>query len=140
VGTDCRPRDCSVVRPAPPALTFEKRPQWDAAAEAGLALALGDWSQAIRDGVNAGRMELWRIDGDSWAVTECRAGVLIVWCYQGRQVRRVAEVLKGSLVKNGLDTLEFSTKRKGLHRLLAPLGFELAAVDDGDIRRYQVTA
>lgn len=125
--------------PAQASLIFERR-SWGAEAEQGLALALGEWAQAIRDGVTAGRMELWQIDGASWAVTEIRDGVLIVWCYQGRDVVRVAEIFRRSLVRNGLDTLEFSTKRKGLHRLLAPLGFELVAVDDGQFRRYQVDA
>lgn len=115
--------------------------EWCAEAERGLAAALGDYPEAIRDGVKSGRMQLWRVDGESWLVTQVfqLERKLVIWCYQGRNARRTAEAMFRAARANDLEVVEFSTRRKGLPRLLREFGFELTGIDHEDptIREYQ---
>jgi hypothetical protein len=77
-----------------------------------------DAAAHIRDGVISGRLELWRIDQESWAVTQAWEGKLLAWCYVGRNVIGFVETFLRIAKDNGLTDLSFATRRKGLPRML----------------------
>lgn len=75
--------------------------------------------EEIAEGVRSGRMELFRVNGDSWAVTEKMRGMLFIWCYAGRgscqfveRMRRVA-----ALQNPPLEQVSFFSRHKGARRL-----------------------
>lgn len=88
----------------------------------------------VREGVESGRMECWRIDEHSFAVTETCPGEMLMWCYQGRDlvafVRHFIEVAK----RNKLTRLRYYTERRGMSRHLRefsprPIGENLFEIE-----------
>lgn len=118
-------------------MTLERLP-WSADAEEGLSRALGEYPDAIREGVESGRMQLWRVCGHSLAVIEVRAKVLICWCYEGRDVVPFARSLIRVAAANGLGAVECTTPHRALMRMGRALGFRLITIDDGRLYRLQV--
>jgi hypothetical protein len=118
---------------------LEKFPRWCEAAELGLRDALGEYAECIREAVNVGRMELFRIDGHSWAVTEVREGTLVTWCYQGRGAVEWGAAMLRIARANRLEACEYTTPHRALGRMGRALGFELVSMVDGKLYRYQAT-
>lgn len=101
-------------------MKLEKVARWTEEAQRGLSQTLGSDREAIAADVNAGRSELWRVDdGASWMVTtvDANARELIVCCFQGRAIKRAADVLYRIAQSNGLVGVRFFTQRPGLARM-----------------------
>lgn len=104
---------------------FERK-QWCEEARLGLSRTFHsdesfDAVKHIREGVERGEMELWLVDGQSWAVTQTWRDCQLLWCYQGRDVLLFAQTMLRVAERNGLRCIRFATRRKGLARLLAPI-------------------
>lgn len=97
-----------------------KHPQWSERAERGLCKVLGDDRDSIVEGVTAGRLELWEVDGGKiWMVTCVEDGrELIVCCLQGRGLAKVAEILWRAIQQQGLQGARWFTQRPALGRAL----------------------
>lgn len=102
---------------------FERVAKWCDEAEQGLQGTLGRDATTAREGVNAGRLELWRVNGDSWLVTGIDADTLVIWAYRGRDALSMVRAMFATARKNGLRHVSFYTKRLGLKRLLAEFPF-----------------
>jgi len=107
---------------------FERKP-WSDDAEQGLGETLRDDVELLRDQVAQGVAELWRVDGHSWMITRVepipnRRPELVVCCYKGRDLNRVTQYLMKAAIKQGFGSIRYHTRRKGLNRLVADLGFE----------------
>jgi len=93
------------------------------------------WSESVRDaladtfngcelefraGVESGRFKLWEVGGDSYAITESLPGseVLMIWAYQGRQVKRFAGAMCQAARRAGFESVRFHTERPALARML----------------------
>ncbi len=72
----------------------------------------------VRAGVASGRMELWRVDGHSWAVTEVRDGTLILMCYQGENGLAFLRAMIETARRNNLQKIRYWTARRGMARFL----------------------
>lgn len=98
--------------------TMVKR-AWCAEAQAALAPTfVGDVGmRKAAAGVIAEKMELWRVNDDSWAITEVFPGMLFIWSYAGRGsgqfVERMIRVARGM----GLEQVSFFSYHKGAARL-----------------------
>lgn len=106
-------------------MRFERMP-WSEEAREGLAGTFHsedgfDAIAHVRENVVAGRYELWRVDGDSWAVTHTYQQQMFCWCYQGRNVLGFAVTMCRIARANNLRCVKFATRRRGLSRLLKPL-------------------
>lgn len=106
-------------------MRFERMP-WSEEAREGLARTFHseggfDAVAHIRENVIAGRYELWRVDGDSWAVTHTYQNKMFCWCYQGRNALEFSTTMLRIARDNGLKCVRFATRRRGLARLLKPL-------------------
>lgn len=106
--------DTNTTRP----YTMVKRAWCQEAHEALKSTFVGDDSgKRIVDGVMQERMELWRVNDDSWAVTEIMHGMIFLWCYAGRGsgqfVERLIRIAKGM----GLEQVSFFSYHKGAARL-----------------------
>ena len=105
-------------------------PHWVAEAEVGLALTLRDDRATLRDQVNQGIAQLWQVmtdQGESWLITRVELlddyKELVVCCYQGCDVKTVTPVIYRCAEEQGFDSIRYHTQRKGLNRLVKPLGF-----------------
>lgn len=91
--------------------------QWCPEAVQGLRDTFYENGERIAEGVRSGRMELWRVNGHSWAVTEIINATIFLWCYQGRDsgsfVLKLCEVAKAQ----GLAKVSFFSQHKGAARL-----------------------
>lgn len=114
---------------AAPPVTLERVAQWCDEAEHGLQGTLGRDSTAAREGVNSGRLELWRVNGDSWLVTGIDGDCLVIWAYRGRGAASMLRAMFDSARANGLRRLAFYTKRRALKRLFARSGFAFAELE-----------
>lgn len=99
---------------------FERFP-WCEEARNGLLRTFNTDEEMIREGVLSGRMELFRVDGDSWAVVQTWETIQMVWCYQGRNVLEFARAMYRIAQRNNLRCVRFYTLRAGLPRMLKPL-------------------
>lgn len=125
MGTDC---GTGAVRPGNPAplTTFEKV-GWTDEAERGLSETFGFDREAIIEGVQAGTLECWRINGGkAWMVTRIEQRELVVCCLQGSGLARLAPVIYRIAQRNGLRAIRFYTRRPGLARMLKRYGFVAA--------------
>lgn len=75
----------------------------------------------VRHGVERGLMELWRVDGSSYAVTQAWNNSMLVWCYQGTNVKAFADCMYRIAEKNGMRCVRFATKHRALPRMLRHL-------------------
>ncbi len=76
-----------------------------------------DGGKRIIDGVMTERMELWRVNDDSWAVTEVLHGMLFLWCYAGKGSIQFVERLIVIARHMGLEQVSFFSFHKGAARL-----------------------
>jgi hypothetical protein len=73
--------------------------------------------EEIAEGVRSGRMELFRVNSDSWAVTEVMRGMLFIWCYAGRGSNQFVDRMRIVAKHNGLTQVSFFSRHKGAARL-----------------------
>lgn len=73
--------------------------------------------EEIAEGVRSGRMELFNVNGDSWAVTEIMRGMLFIWCYAGRGSNQFVDRMRIVARANGLQQVSFFSRHKGAARL-----------------------
>lgn len=99
---------------------FERFP-WCEEARNGLLRTFNTDEDFIREGVTSGRMELFKVDGDSWAVVQTWDTIQMVWCYQGRNVLEFARAMYRIAQRNKLRCVRFFTKHRALPRMLKPL-------------------
>lgn len=98
------------------------RMQWSEEARNGLALTFNDGEEFISEGVQSGRMELFLVDGHSWAVVQTWSDTQMCWCYQGRNALEFARAMLRIAKRNNLRCIRFFTIHRALPRLLKPLG------------------
>ena len=123
----------------PQALIFDKR-QWNDDARNGLARTFGEYGpDDVRQWIESGRCELWRVDTASWLITEVRDNALFVWNYEGQNAVALADSLLRIAKKNGLRAVQFVTHHKGLPRMLRRLGFQTVGNDADLIKCEAVT-
>lgn len=125
MGVDCGIGGARSVSAAP--LTIEKRASWCDAADAALRAVLAEDRESIIASVNAGRCELWSVNGGSaWLITrvESETRELIVCCIAGEGLSGIAAALYRIAQRNGLTAARFFTQRPALARLLREYGFE----------------
>lgn len=99
---------------------FERFP-WCEEARNGLLLTFNDEEAFIREGVESGRMELFKVDGHSWAVVQTWTDTQMCWCYQGRNALAFALAMLRIARRNDLRCIRFFTKHPALPRLLKSL-------------------
>ena len=108
-------------------MNIERIKQWTAEAERGLNQTLRDDTEALKQQVNSGIAELWRINGDSWMISRVEQyadkNELVVCCFQGKDLLTIGTEIIGAAKEQGLHSIRFHTQRKGLNRLLKPFGF-----------------
>lgn len=97
------------------------RCQWSEEARNGLAQTFNDEESFIANGVQSGEMELFRVDGDSWAVVQTWSDTQMCWCYQGRNALGFAQAMLRIAKRNNLRCIRFFTKHRALVRLLKSL-------------------
>jgi hypothetical protein len=73
--------------------------------------------EEIAEGVRSGRMELFHVNGNSWAVTEIMRGMLFIWCYAGRGSNQFVDRMRVVAKANGLTQVSFFSHHKGAARL-----------------------
>lgn len=94
---------------------------WCEEARNGLLSTFNDEESFIREGVESGRMELFKVDGHSWAVVQTWADSQMCWCYQGRNALGFAQAMLRIARRNDLRCIRFFTKHRALPRLLKSL-------------------
>ena len=94
--------------------------KWSQDASIGLKDTFFGFEQMIAEGVNSGRMQLWRINDDSWLVTEIfrNPDFLMVWCYQGSGLVNLMMHLNNVALSNNLPELRFFTRLRAAVRAL----------------------
>lgn len=109
-------------------MKIERIRAWSAELAEGLGETVGRDLAEIREGVNLGWLEAYRLwDGAAYMVTRHEGRTLTCCCYRGE---RVAEALAWVLSRGpalGFDCVRFHTSRRGLPRLLrdfAPVELE----------------
>jgi hypothetical protein len=95
-------------------ITLEGPLHWSPDAAEGLKDTLFTGTDRIADGVTLGQFELWKVNDDSWLVTEVvkREKFLLVWCYQGRGLFNVMMLLCNIAANNGLERVKFFSHKK----------------------------
>jgi hypothetical protein len=73
--------------------------------------------EEIAHGVRCGRMELFRVNDNSWAVTEIMRGMLFIWCYAGKGSNQFVERMRVVAKANSLTQVSFFSRHKGAARL-----------------------
>lgn len=112
-------------------MKIAKHLQWSERAEAGLAKTLAESRESIVAGVNAGRLELWEVNGgEAWVVTCCDTEAnppeLAVCCVQGRGLVELSNVFVDLARKTGCRRVRWFTERRAMQRLLGHLPVKLA--------------
>ena len=104
--------------------------QWTDKATTGLQQCLRGDLPILREQVNHGIAQLWQVitdKGESWLITRVEMindlKELVVCCYQGCDVNTVTPVIYRCAEQQGFDSIRYHTQRKGLNRLVKPLGF-----------------
>jgi len=105
------------------------REQWSTEAVHGLGETLRDCEDLLREQVESGAAELWRIEDHSWMITRTeyftkRKPELVVCCYKGCDLNAVTQVILDTAIQQDFGSIRYHTRRKGLNRLVENLGFE----------------
>jgi hypothetical protein len=95
-----------------------QRCAWSEDAAQALAAAVVGSLDALRAGVMSGRLELWRLDAASYAITETYGDEIFVHCYQGRDLRQFAAVLVRIAQKNDVRRVRFESPEPHTLKLL----------------------
>ncbi len=106
-----------------------ERKAWSEEAAQGLGETLRDCEDLLREQVEQGIAELWHVGGHSWMITRTehlpgRKPELVVCCYKGQDLNTVTQLIMDAATKQGFGSIRYHTRRKGLNRLVADLGFE----------------
>lgn len=106
-----------------------KVPHWTREAEQGLGETLRGDADLLRQQVNDGIAELWRIENHSWMITRVedlpgRKPELVVCCYKGKDLRTVGDLILTQANRQDFGSIRFHTRRKGLNRLLHKFEFD----------------
>ena len=108
-----------LVAPAVTPRLFVRGPLcWNYAADYGLRDTFYDCRDMVRNGVDSGKMQLWRVNDDSWLVTEIIQDQLFVWCYQGYGLLATIRVLMRIAAQNHLDYVAFFCRQAAALRAL----------------------
>jgi hypothetical protein len=108
-------------------MNITKHLTWSERADAGLCDTLHGEREQIAADVNAGRLELFEVNGgEMWLVTCVAAGELVICCVQGRGLKQLADVLVSVARRQGLTRIRWFTRRPALRRHLRPLEVKLA--------------
>ena len=110
-------------------MNIVKLERWSEAAEQGLGETLRDDTELLKQQVNNGIAELWRIEQHSWMITRVdalpgRAPELVVCCYKGKHLNTVGELIVAQATQQRFGSIRFHTNRKGLNRLLSQFDFD----------------
>jgi hypothetical protein len=104
--------------------------KWIDNATAGLTHSVGADLPLLKAQVNAGTAQLWEINthkGKSWMISRLEITgdqkELVVCCFEGCDLTRISSLIYQSAQQQGIDSIRFHTKRKGLNRLIEHLGF-----------------
>jgi hypothetical protein len=101
------------------------RQPWSIAAEEGLQDTFFGALHRIRAGVNRGRMELYRVNGESWCVLERMPDMFFIWCYQGRGLVDFIHKMTEYAHVNGFSSLSFFTHMQATRRALRSMNPEI---------------
>jgi len=104
--------DCDMHKP----FTIVKA-QWCDEARDALRTTFYTDGEEIAEGVRSGRMELFRVNDDSWAVTEVMRGMLFIWCYAGTRSNQFVDRMRVVARANGLTQVSFFSRHRGAARL-----------------------
>ena len=127
MGMDCGTSGARADFAATPSLTLQKYSCWCDAADAALRAVLAEDRESMIASVNAGRCELWSVNGArAWLIThvEFETRELIVCCVAGEGLSAIAAALYRIAQRNGLTAARFFTQRPALARLLRGYGFQ----------------
>lgn len=92
--------------------------QWHTAARDGLKDTFFGHEDKIAEGVISGKMELFRVNNDSWLVTQRFPDFLFIWCYQGKGLVRLIEEMRPLALANGHKQISFFTPHRAALRAL----------------------
>lgn len=73
--------------------------------------------------VNVGEAQLWRLDPSTYMVTRVVARELVVICFEGCRLYEHAPAIIAAAARQGLRGIRCHSRRPGMGRFLAPLGF-----------------
>ncbi len=103
---------------------------WVDHASAGLAIAARDDIEQLKQDVNNGLSQLWLVEtekGQSWMITRIDVDgdnkELVVCCYQGCDLKKVADCICTNASEQGFNSVRFHTAQKGLNQLIIHLDF-----------------
>lgn len=104
--------------------------RWLDNATAGLSHSLRGDLKLLKAQVNSGIAQLWEMysdNGKSWMISRVEVNngqrELVICCYEGCDLKRIAPIIYASAERQGFDSIRFHTRRKGLNRLIVELGF-----------------
>jgi len=96
--------------------------RWDSDCEYHMMDSLQGHAEFFKDEVNSGISKLWEVDnGEAYFITRTEHDtngkkVLVVCCYEGRDIRKVYKLIETSSIKLGYFAIRFHTKKKGMAR------------------------
>lgn len=100
-------------------MRIEKLSAWSAELAAGLGDTVGRDAEEIREGIEAGWLEAYRLfDGRAYMVTRTEGRTLTCCCYRGERVAEAVAWVLERAPRIGVDRIVFHTRRPGLARLL----------------------
>lgn len=92
----------------------------------------------VEHNVKQGAYALWRVNDNSWCVTEVRGKVLFIWCYVGQNLGRFIHEFVNVARASGLEELAFYTHLKGALRIVRRFNFKAQPVSDCGETRYTI--
>ena len=109
-------------------MIIERIRTWNSEAELGLCYAIGRDREELLEGVNAGRLELFRLwAGEAYMVTRVERGTVTVCCYQGARLLEAAAWLVARARELGLRRIRCHVTRPAIARLVRrAIALELA--------------
>jgi hypothetical protein len=116
---------------------------WSFSAEVGLRDSFYGAMDRVKAGVESGAMQLFRVCGESWLVTQIFGKMLFIWCYQGKQVAQLIDKLRVLAWHNGLTHVSFYTHHVGIARALRERGVYCVLPQPPDLKgavQYAVEA
>jgi hypothetical protein len=95
-----------------------RKMQWHREARDGLRDTFFGHEDKIAAGVISGQMELFKVNDDSWLVTQRFPEFLFLWCYQGKGLVRMVDELRAVALANGHPQISFFTPHRAALRAL----------------------
>lgn len=111
------------------------REPWNPSAAAGLSRAMGEYLDYLAQEVSAGRADLYRIPEHGWIAFRREGSELVCLAAEGRGLMPIFRaIVEGTSAKS----IRIHTRRRGMGRYLAPLGFRLVEHRECGERVYRV--